>query len=212
VSGTERGRFEVVVIGGSQGVLGPLRQVLESLPATFPLPVVVVVHRAPHAPDLLPDILRRRTALPVRAVTDDAEVVPGAIHVAGAGVDLAFRGAGRLAVVDVARDRPRVSADVLFASAARAYGAGALGVVLSGRLSDGASGVRDVKAAGGRVLVQAPDEAQAAGMPAAAMATGCVDFALPARGLAAAVTSLVMVPGAAELFRVRTHPGIALSA
>jgi two-component system chemotaxis response regulator CheB len=204
--------FDILVVAGSHGSLQPLRDVLAALPAAFPAAVVVVMHRAAHTPDLLPKVLAQRCALPVHAVADDVDLLAGTIHIADAAVDLAVVQPGRLEARAVQREPLRTSGDLLFASAADAYGARTLAVVLSGRLSDGATGVRRVKAAGGRVLVQAPDEAHADQMPAAALATGCVDFALPARGLAAAVTSLVMVPGAPELFRVRAPAGIPLRA
>jgi two-component system chemotaxis response regulator CheB len=89
---------------------------------------------------------------------------------------------------------------------AEAYGPAALGVVLSGRLRDGAAGLRAIKWAGGRGLIQAPSSAEADGMPLSAMATGCYDFVLSPAQLQAAIVTLVTVPGAAELFGVRAHP------
>jgi chemotaxis response regulator CheB len=103
----------------------------------------------------------------------------------------------------------RCVADPLMASAASAYGPAALGVVLSGRLSDGAAGLWKIKQAGGRALVQAPHTAEADSMPLAAMATGCYDFVLAPKHLGAALTALVAVPGAADLFGVRAHPAAA---
>ena len=70
-------------------------------------------------------------------------------------------------------------------------------MVLTGRGRDGAEGVRAIKARGGRVRAQDPATAQARPMPEAAIGTGCVDFVLPPEGLAAALVTLVMVPGAA---------------
>jgi two-component system chemotaxis response regulator CheB len=81
-----------------------------------------------------------------------------------------------------------------------------IAVVLTGRLQDGSQGVRAVKAKGGRVLVQDPATAVAPDMPMASLATGCCDFALPPDKIADAVTTLVMAPGAAEVFRVPVSP------
>jgi hypothetical protein len=100
----------------------------------------------------------------------------------------------------------RCADDPLMESAAQVYGAASLGVVLSGRLRDRAQGLRQIKQAGGRGLIQAPETAQADGMPLAAMATGCCDFALSPRALRAALVALVAVPGAADRFGVRGHP------
>gem|GEM_PF-6637655 len=78
--------------------------------------------------------------------------------------------------------------------------------MLTGKLSDGATGARALKARGGRVLVEEPASAAEPGMPRAALATGCVDFALPADSLAAALVTLVRVPGAASIFQVPLPP------
>jgi two-component system chemotaxis response regulator CheB len=94
-------------------------------------------------------------------------------------------------------------ADELFASAAAVYGARALAVVLTGRLRDGTAGVRAVKAAGGRVIAQDPEDAEQSAMPYNATATGCVDLVLDLPRIADALITLVTVPGGAELFGVR---------
>jgi two-component system chemotaxis response regulator CheB len=94
-------------------------------------------------------------------------------------------------------------ADELFASAADALGARVLAVVLTGRLSDGTAGVRAIKGAGGRVIVQDPETADQGSMPWNALATGCVDLVLDPPRIAAALVTLVSVPGGAELFGVR---------
>jgi two-component system chemotaxis response regulator CheB len=94
----------------------------------------------------------------------------------------------------------------LFASAAAVFGPRMIAGVLSGRLDDGSLGVRHVKGAGGRVLAQDDATSQAFGMPAAAIATGCVDFVLPLAVLADAITALVMAPGAAAMMRVAPPP------
>ena len=209
MSGTGHSAFGVVVIAGSTGALTPLREILGRLPAGFAAPVVVALHRAPQMTDSLADSLGRSSRLPVRLVDRATPLVPGVVAVAGAGVDIALSGPGLLTARPPARIPVRESGDVLFASAAAAFGPRTLGVVLSGRMSDGAAGGRAIRAAGGRVLVQHPDSARAGGMPAATMATGCVDYALTPEYIAAALVALVMVRGAAGLFRVRSHPGTA---
>lgn len=114
---------------------------------------------------------------------------------------------GRLDVASGPRvGHARPSGNVLFSSVAEHFGPRALAVVLSGRLSDGADGVRMIKRRGGRVLVQERRTADAADMPAAALATGCVDFALPPKHIARALVALTMVSGAADHFRVPVPP------
>lgn len=94
----------------------------------------------------------------------------------------------------------------LLSSAAGALGSRLIAVVLSGRLTGGAEGVREVKRLGGRVLVQDPATAEAPAMPEAALATGCVDFVLPAEGLGHALVALCAAAGASELFPSAPEP------
>jgi two-component system, chemotaxis family, protein-glutamate methylesterase/glutaminase len=86
--------------------------------------------------------------------------------------------------------------DALLASAAAVLPGPAIGVILSGMLTDGTRGIRAIKRHGGRVLVQDPATARAASMPASALATGCVDFTLPPHRLAPAPVALTMAPAA----------------
>jgi two-component system chemotaxis response regulator CheB len=186
---------------GSQGALPVARQLLGALSEDFPAAVVYVQHRVPASESFLVPLLRRTASLRVHEVGDGDPVAPGVIHVPVAGARTTIAADRRFRV----GDGPCIG-DPLMATAANAYGAASLGVVLSGRLRDGAEGLCRIKWAGGRGLVQSPETAEADGMPWAALATGCYDFVLPPAGLAAALVTLVAVPGAADLFTVRAHP------
>ena len=110
---------------------------------------------------------------------------------------------GRIAISDApAIDNNRPSVDLLFESLAIEFGNQLIAVVLSGCLADGAIGVTKVKANGGRVIVQDPSNAIHAGMPNAAISSGCADFILPVDRIGSALTALTMVPGLTELFPV----------
>jgi len=85
----------------------------------------------------------------------------------------------------------RPAADTLFRSVASGYGEDALAVVLTGTGSDGAEGAEAVKSAGGRVVVQDPESSEHAGMPTAAIATGCVDEVLPLARIPRAILDFV---------------------
>ncbi|MGY1712041.1 chemotaxis protein CheB [Geodermatophilus sp. SYSU D00758] len=193
--------FDAVVLAASTGGLRALRTVLGGLPASFPVPVVVVQHRAAGPADRLADILGTGTAVPVhRAATGS---LAGGVTVLPAGSTAAF---GPGASVEL-RPCPTIeTADHLMASAAAVLGPRVLATVLTGRLSDGALGVRAVRRAGGRVLVQDPADAEAPGMPSAALATGCVEHVLPLRLIAPALVAYTMAPGAAELLAVPVPP------
>lgn len=204
-------RFDVVAVAASLGGLGAVSVLLEGLPADFPAPLVVMQHgrRGPDA-DRLATLLRRVSGMPVRTarpgpatpIEPGVTVVPGGFH----GV---VDEAGRLGLVEEAAQR---GGDVLLSSAARAFGRGVIGVVLTGMLDDGAAGVRMVKRHGGRVLVQDPATARAGGMPSHAISTGCVDFVLPLERIASALVALTMAPGGAELLSVPVAPWAQLPA
>jgi two-component system chemotaxis response regulator CheB len=199
VSGTGHceGAFSLVVIVASAGGFAPTRAVLERLPAGFPASVAVVQHRMPH-PDHGVELLGRRCALPVEAMADGAIPLPGHVYLAPALGQPVIGDSGQFAIVGSGPSR----GDPLLASTAATFGERAIAVVLSGRGQDGTRGVRAIKSANGRVLVQDGDAA-APSMPLSAVGTGCADFVLPARVIGWALAALVMAPGAPDLFRVR---------
>ncbi len=201
--------FDIVVIAASRGGLRASSELLAALPAEFPVPIILVQHRMPQNEHLLAEILKRRTALRVVAARSGTRLRGGTVYVAPS---------SRQALVTPRRtlqiEAPRAgqwalargTADPLFSSVAQVYGERAIAVVLTGKLADGAHGAEAIKARGGRVLVQDLDSAVAAAMPRATLATGCSDFAFAPSMLAQALIALVMVPGAAALFRVPAHP------
>ncbi|SPL96882.1 Chemotaxis response regulator protein-glutamate methylesterase CheB [[Actinomadura] parvosata subsp. kistnae] len=198
---SSRGPFDVVCLAASLGGVQAYGKLLARLPATFPAPVVLVQHRPADAEDRFVAVLGRRSALPVVPLASGRPLRPGTVHVVPGRTRAVFDDRGQPWLRQAEGHRV---ADELFASAAKAFGPRVLAAVLTGRLDDGAKGVRNVKGAGGRVLAQ--DEATCGElgfqMPAAAIATGCVDFVLPLEVLADALTALVMVPGAAGMMRV----------
>jgi two-component system chemotaxis response regulator CheB len=209
MSGSGHRAFDVIAFVGSQGGLQALSEVLAALPQDFPAAIVVALHRAPTARDHHKAILEQRSGLPVELVSAEQPLRRGVIHIGNSASELVVSN-GRV-VAKPRGLRPRSSSgDRLLASVAAAYRERAVGVVLSGRLRDGAQGAVAIKSAGGRVLVQSAASCRCAAMPEATLASGSVDFALEPAGLAAAVTSLVMVQGAAELFRVRAPSGMSL--
>lgn len=128
-------------------------------------------------------------------------VKPGAAYVAPPGRHLLLSEDRRIVLTDdlpVNHNRP--SADLLFVRLARQFGRRLMVAVLSGSGDDGAFGVVRVKACDGTVLVQDPATAGCVWMPRAAISTGCADFVLPLDRIGDALTTLAMVPGAADLF------------
>jgi two-component system chemotaxis response regulator CheB len=147
-------------------------------------------------------LLQRSTDLPVRTARDGQPILGPGMLVLPRGHTGTLEAGYQLRLHEQARVVG--GGDELLSSAAQVARERLIGVVLTGMLADGANGVRAVKRHGGRVLVEDPHTARAGGMPSHAIATGCVDFALPQQRIAAALTALVLAPGGAELFSVPT--------
>ena len=172
--------MEAVVIGCSAGGLDALRTVLETLPTGFPSAVIIVAHIAPDCDSLLPSLLTKACRLPVSEAQEREPILPGHVYVAPPNYHLLIEPDRTFALsVDERVCFVRPSIDVLFHSAADAYGERLIGVVLTGANSDGAQGLKAVKAVGGLTLVQDPANAYADAMPKAAIATGAADKILP---------------------------------
>lgn len=166
------GRYKAVLIGGSAGALAPLLQILQKLPANFPLPVIIVLHRLNNNDDTLEHVLAHKTKLKVKEVEDKEAILPGHAYLAPADYHLLIEKNHRLSL-DVSEKVlfSRPSIDVTFESAVHAYEAGVIGIVLSGANADGSEGLRAIKNAGGITIVQRPEEAEIRVMPDAAILT-----------------------------------------
>ena len=194
-----------MVLAGSIGGMQAMSEVLSALPRDFPSAVLINLHRAARpGRDHLPEVLAYRSALPVRTLGMTDTLEPGHALVLPPGTALT-RVDGRFLAPKVPEEGWR-TADPTMTTAAERYGSACIGVVLSGRLNDGADGARSIKRAGGRVIVQDPADAVAHGMPAAALATGSVDLVVPLRRIAQALVALTMAPGGAELLRTPRAP------
>ena len=170
----------LVVIGASWGGLDAVSAVLSALPADFPMPVAVALHRSPSGPaGTLVRYFQDRCAVPVCEVEDKDEIVPGRIYIAPADYHVLVEQGHFALSVDAPVQYSRPSIDVLFDSASDAYRDKVVAIVLTGTNEDGGAGVRMVKERGGVTLVQDPVNAERRQMPDAAIATGAVDEILP---------------------------------
>lgn len=180
-----------VVIGGSAGALDALSTLLPLLPARFSLPIALVLHLLPGKPSQLASVLGMHTSLFVRETDDKQPFTPGSIFVAPPNYHLLIEKTGclSLSVEDpVLFSRPSIN--VLFESAAEAYGPALVGVLLSGANEDGAEGLLQIAQAGGVTIVQAPESATAPAMPAAALRLFQPDHVLPVAGIGAFLAGL----------------------
>ncbi|AWM39232.1 Chemotaxis response regulator protein-glutamate methylesterase of group 3 operon [Gemmata obscuriglobus] len=162
---------EAVVIGASAGAVDALSAVLPALPKGYPLPVMVVVHLPPDKKSVMAELFRGKCAVDVREADDKEPLTGGTVYFAPPDYHLLVEPDRRLSLSSEEQVHfSRPSVDVLFESAADAFGPGLVGVVLTGANADGARGLRAVLAAGGTGLVQTPTTAAAAAMPLAALA------------------------------------------
>jgi two-component system, chemotaxis family, protein-glutamate methylesterase/glutaminase len=182
---------DVVVVGGSAGSFGPLREMAAALPADLPGSVLVTVHVPERARSKLPWLLSRSGPLPAAHARADEPLRPGRIYVAPPGYHLLMPG-GVIELSNGPRvNRTRPAADVMFASAARWFGDRVVAVVLSGLLDDGAVGAALVAQAGGLVVAQEPKEAAQPSMPRAALAAAPGAITAPAGKLGEVVSEML---------------------
>ena len=191
-----RERFHIVVVAASAGGLDALSRILSQLPSTFPAALAIVQHRASSYPHLLADILRQRTRLGVRDAEDGDEARPGIAYIAPPGIHLVVDARRRFALIDGAKVKhARPSGDLLFTSAAEAFGPRVIALVLTGGDGDGSGGLSVVKEHGGTVISQDEASARDPSMPKAAVATGNVDYILPLASIASKLEGLVLGGG-----------------
>ncbi len=186
-------RYRIVGLGASAGGLDSISQVLSHLPASLPCGVLIVQHLSPDHKSVMAELLQRRTALQVHEAVDGERILRGAAYIAPPGHHLvAEPGSVRLLrTPQVHHHRPSV--DLLFESLAANYGRHVIAVVLSGSGTDGATGLRAVKMAGGKTLVEDPSKAEFNSMPYAAIATGCVDLVLTTSRIGDALAELCVL-------------------
>jgi two-component system, chemotaxis family, protein-glutamate methylesterase/glutaminase len=177
-------RKDIIVIGASAGGLEPIRAILRDLPAGFPGSLFIVVHTSPGSPAVLHSILDQAGPLVAEAVEDDGRIAPGRIYVAPPDRHLILEPGRTRLTRGPKENRFRPAVDPLFRSAAQTYGPRVVGIILSGGLDDGTSGLQTIKQLGGTAIVQDPQEAWVASMPESAMQHVRVDHVLRAGEIA----------------------------
>lgn len=191
---TEEGLQRVITVGASKGGPEALRTFVSHLEAALPAAVLVVQHQAPDSPQLLAGILTEAGALPAAYAVDGEPLLPGHIYLARPNRHLVLEN-GRIRVMTGPREnRARPAIDPLFRSTAVAYGSRAIGVLLTGMLDDGTSGLNAIRRCGGVTMVQTPLEAAYPDMVNNALAALEIDYCLPLVELAHLLNQLVHVP------------------
>jgi two-component system chemotaxis response regulator CheB len=210
------GHRDIIVIGASAGGIEALRELVAGLPADLQASVFVVVHVSPHSPSTLPDILSKAGPLPASHACDGERFEKGRIYVAPPDLHVVLEAETMLVRRSPKENRFRPSIDALFRSAAYVLGARVVGVVLSGVLDDGTSGLWTIKRLGGLAVVQDPADALCPAMPLNVMANAEVDHIAPAAKIGPLLGSLVadsagahVVLGAQELRRLELEVDVA---
>ena len=185
---------EILLIGTSTGGPSALQEILSKLPASSPLPILIVQHMPVGFTRSLAERLDRLSPLTVVEATEGDLLRPGQVYIAKAGFHLLLqrqRGKLRLHLAKEPADvLHRPSVDLLFSSAAEVLADKVVAVVLTGMGRDGAAGARAIKAAGGRVIVESEESAIVFGMPRAVMEEVAVDGILPLQSVAKSLASL----------------------
>ena len=174
----------IVVLGTSWGGLNAVRVILNGLPTGIGLPIVIVQHRHRDSDGLLAELLQDVTPMPVAEVEDKDRVEPGRVFIAPPNYHLLIDDGHFALSTEEAVRFSRPSIDVTFTSAADEYGAGTIGVVLTGANDDGARGLRRIIDRGGRAIVEDPATAEIATMPAAALRAVPTATVLPVNEIA----------------------------
>lgn len=169
----------IIVIGTSLGGLSALEILLSTLSDHLSLPIAIVQHRPALSDETLSLVLQLHSARPVGEPDDKEAIVPNRVYIAPPDYHLLVdRGHFALSIEPrVCHARPSI--DVLFDSAAHAYGKRVIGVALTGASKDGAAGLATIKQKGGLAIVQSPDTAESAMLPSSALAATKVDKVLP---------------------------------
>jgi len=154
----------------------------------------VVLHSSAAAESLLHRVLERRGPLPAKQAEHGEPVRRGQIYVAPSDQHLLVKHERIVLSRGPHENRHRPAVDTLFRAAAVSYRSRTVGIVLSGYLDDGSSGLRAIKRCGGKAVVQDPDDALVADMPASAARVVVVDYLLPVMSMGAVLEQLVREP------------------
>ncbi len=194
--------YDLACIGASWGGLQAVSRVLADLPAECDLPIAIAQHRHPDSQErTLAELLNTQTSRPVLDVEDKMAIKPRHVYIAPPNYHLLVERGSFALSVDERIKFARPSIDVLFETAADAYGAGVIGIILTGANDDGALGLARIKDVGGVALIQDPLGAARRAMPDAAIAATAADAILPLDAIGKFIYGLWVQPAAKQPVR-----------
>lgn len=183
--------YHGIVIGASAGGRDVLVKILSGLSENYAVPILVVQHRHPNDVNGFERSLKLKIPLPVVSPCDKQEIEPGKVYVAPANYHMLVERTGIIALsLDEKVKWSRPSIDVLFESAAHAWGKGVIALLLTGANSDGMEGMSTVKALGGLTIAQDPATAEEPVMPRSAIDAGTVQMVLTPAEIAGLLATL----------------------
>lgn len=186
-----RAPVELLVVGASWGGLVAMQRLFRSLKRPLPFALALVQHRGRDSGEALVEALASACVMPVAEIEDKTPISPGRVFLAPADYHALVEPGGTFELsVDEPVSFSRPSIDVLFESAADAYGARCAGLVLTGANHDGVRGLVRIKRYGGPTMAQDPAEAESPVLPQAAIASGAVDRVLSLDDLPVALYAL----------------------
>jgi len=186
--------MRIVVVGTSAGGLPALQELLRGIPSDINAALFIVQHTSPAGPNLLAEILRRTTSLPVSNALNQEPIRRSRVYVAPPNRHMVLVGKQVWTTAGPKENHCRPAIDPLFRSAALHYGSRVIGIVLTGTLDDGTAGLWAIKERGGVAIVQHPDEAEFAQMPLNALTHVRVDHCLRLAQIGALIVRLASEP------------------
>ncbi|MBN1951326.1 MAG: chemotaxis protein CheB [Bacteroidales bacterium] len=170
-------KYRALIIGGSAGSFQIVTRILNSLNPTFPLPVMLCLHRLKHVRSGFVEALSLKSNIPVLEPCDKEQLKPGKAYLAPANYHMFVELANRIALsTDEPVNHSRPSIDLSFITASNAYRDKLIGIILSGANRDGAFGLKKVADNGGVTIVQDPTESEVKTMPESALQLTKVDY------------------------------------
>lgn len=178
-------QYEAVAIGASAGGVDALRMILSGLPHDFYPATIIVQHLPPASDEFLPQFLNKECLLPVMEADEKIKIRHNSVYIAPSNYHLLVEEDRTFSLsVTEKINYARPSIDVLFETAAFAYGSALIGVILTGANKDGVQGLKKIKESGGLTIVQDPKTAQISTMPQKAISAFNVDYILPLQKIA----------------------------
>jgi len=167
---TKLKKYKAVVIGTSAGGLKALKRILPRLSSNYPLPLLIVQHISPLSDNYMSQMLNDASKITVKEADEKEKILPSIAYIAPPDYHMLVENDKTISLsVEEKVNYSRPSIDVLFETAADAFGDKLIGIILTGANPDGAKGLKKIKDAGGMTIVQSPDDAESKTMPEAAI-------------------------------------------